>query len=197
MPTNAARLLFAAYHLRVLGVLLMRPEQAFHVRELERRTGISAGTLHRELKRMRAAGLVTAERIGNQVRYAANRDCNIFPELQGILRKTVGLADVLRDALRPLQDSIDTAFIFGSFAAGSEGPYSDVDLLIVGEVGFDALVAAVHPAEQALGRPVNPVIYRAADFAARRDAGQPFLARVLREPKIVLIGQLDESREPA
>src|SRR5262245_22800182 len=98
-----AELLFGSYHRRLLALFLMRPEESFHLREIERLTRIPSGSAHRELKRMERAGLLSATRSGNQVRYQANRRNPIFPELQGIVRKTVGLADVLREVLKPLE----------------------------------------------------------------------------------------------
>ncbi len=121
-PTTPAALLFAAYHLRLLAVLLMRPDQSFHLRELERLAGVNAGTAHRELKRLETAGLVHSRRVGNQVHYQARRDCPIFAELQSILRKSVGLTDVLREALAPLTHEIELAFVFGSVPRVRKAP---------------------------------------------------------------------------
>ncbi|MGK4422287.1 winged helix-turn-helix domain-containing protein, partial [Klebsiella pneumoniae] len=85
-------------------------------REIARRTGLPAGTLTRELKRLAGVGLLTQETRGNQTLYRANRESPIFPELAGILRKTSELADVVADALDSVSDGIDVAFIFGSVA---------------------------------------------------------------------------------
>ncbi|MGE4073690.1 MAG: nucleotidyltransferase domain-containing protein [Lysobacterales bacterium] len=191
-PTTPAALLFAAYHLRLLAVLLMRPDQSFHLRELERLAGVSAGTAHRELKRMETAGLVHSRRIGNQVHYQAQRDCPIFAELQSILRKSVGLADVLREALAPLAEQIELAFVFGSVAKGEEGPGSDIDLLIVGEVSFADVVGALFPCHERLGREVNPLVMRRQEFEQRRQ-DEGFVARVLRDPILPLIGAIDDA----
>jgi predicted nucleotidyltransferase len=192
-PTDAARLLFSAYHLRMLAVLLMRPDERFHVRELERQTGINAGTLHRELKRMETAGLLTMQRVGNQVLYAANPQCNIMTELQSILRKTVGLADVLREALTPLSARIDAAFVFGSIARGEEAVHSDVDLMVIGAASFDEVVAATYDLEARLGRRVNPVVLTREQFAERR-VDSAFFQRVLSGPRIPLLGRVDDAR---
>lgn len=189
-PTTPAALLFAAYHLRLLAVLLMRPEQSFHLRELERLAGVNAGTAHRELKRMETAGLVQSRRVGNQVHYQARRDCPIFTELQSILRKSSGLADVLREALEPLAAQIECAFVFGSVAKGEERPGSDIDLMVVGDVNFADVVSAVYPCHERLGREVNPLVMRRAEFEQRRQ-DEGFVARVLRDPILPLIGAID------
>jgi predicted nucleotidyltransferase len=168
----------------------MRPDQSFHLRELERLAGVNAGTAHRELKRMERAGLVHSRRVGNQVHYQAQRDCPIFAELQSILRKSVGLADVLREALSPLADQIELAFVFGSMAKGEEGPNSDIDLLIVGDVSFADVVGALYPCHERLGREVNPLVMRRSEFEQRRQ-DEGFVARVLRDPILPLIEAVD------
>jgi len=96
--TPLTELLFSRYRRKLLGLLLLRPDQSFHVRELARLTALPPGTLHRELRQLAEAGLLLSERLGNQVRYRANRDCPIFPELASIFRKTSGLADVVAGA---------------------------------------------------------------------------------------------------
>lgn len=176
----------------MLGLLFMRAEESFHVREIARLTGVDAGNAHRVLRRFEQAGLVTATRSGNQRHYQANRESPIFAELQGIMRKTSGLADVLRDALEPLAQRIEQAFVFGSIARGDAGPRSDVDLMIVGEVAFAEVVEAVYPLHERLGREVNPVVMQTAEFRSRtRDPG--FIARVLDGPRIRLFGAADDA----
>jgi predicted nucleotidyltransferase len=137
--------------------------------------------------------------VGNQVRYRADPHCIVFEELASMLRKTVGMADILRTALAPLSPKIDKAFIFGSVAQGKEGPFSDIDLMIVGDVAFDDVVTAIQKPQERLGRPINPAILRPADFRTKLDAGDGFVARVMSEPRIVLLGQADErsSGKPA
>ena len=185
-----ASLLLGVYRRRVLGLLLLQPDQTYHVREIARLTDTLPGTLHKELARLAQAGLLTREKVGNQIRYGANRQCPIFEELAGILRKTSGLADVLLDALTPLSPRLKLALVFGSVARGDERSGSDVDLLLVGSVGFADSVKALHAAQGRIGREINPVVMSAAEF--RRKAGEPFLRGVLAGQKLFLIGDEDE-----
>lgn len=190
-PRDPSALLFGEDHRRLLGLLLMRPDQNFHVREIARLTGVNAGNAHRALKRMERAGLVTTTRAGHQVRYQADRSCPIFDELAGIMRKTSGMADVLRQALAPLEPRIKAAFVFGSVARGEEGPRSDVDLMVVGHVSFEEVVEATYPAQERLRREINPVVAAPADFARRLKAGDRFVTRLMNEPKLMLLGTLE------
>ena len=77
MPKQAIELMFGAYRRKLLGLLLLRPDERYHVRELARMTEISAGSLHRELKALFEAGLLIREEVGNQVLYRANQNCEI------------------------------------------------------------------------------------------------------------------------
>jgi len=184
--------LFGAYRRKVLALLLLRPDETFYVREIARVTGAPAGSLHRELRTLVDAGLLTRAASGNQVRYQANRACPIYDELSSIFRKTTGLADVLRELLAPLEEKISAAFIFGSVAQGKAVSDSDIDLLVIGTASFSAVVEACHVGTRRLGREVNPVVMSKKEFRTKYAAGDRFVSRVSREPKIFVMGDASE-----
>jgi len=190
--SQIVELLFGAYRRQVLALLLLRPDESFYVREIGRLTSVPAGSLHRELKALTEAGLLVRTAAGNQVRYQAARDCPIYEELAAIFRKTAGLADVLRDLLAPLADKISLAFVFGSVAQGKTKATSDIDLLVVGPVSFPDVVEACHLGRRRLGREVNPVVMSKTAFRAKEQQRDRFIVRVLKEPKILLIGDVSE-----
>ena len=187
MHQSLASTLFPGYRRRVLGLLLLRPEEALHGREIARRTGLPAGTLTRELKRLADVGLLKRERRGNQQVYSADTSCPVFNEVAGILRKTSGLADVLAEALAPAAQQLRVAFVFGSMAQGREVGASDVDLLLIGDIGFAEAVELLYPAQAILGREVNPKVFTAAEFSTKV-AVEPFLRDVLAKSKVFVIG---------
>lgn len=160
---NPVELLFNSYQRQILALLLLRDE-AFHVREIARLTGVPAGSLHRELKALSEAGLLLRQPAGNQVRYHANKTNLIYPELAEIFRKTVGLADVVRDALALLARKIDLAFVFGSVAQRGETSTSDIDVMVLGKAPFVSVVGALAALRTRLGREINPVVMTKADF---------------------------------
>jgi predicted nucleotidyltransferase len=193
MPSeNPVEVLFGAYHRRILGLLLLHPDESFYVREIARLAGVPAGSVHRELKRLGEVGLLLRESVGNQVRYCANREDPVFPELAGIFRKTEGLADVLRAALASRAAEIDVAFIFGSMAQGKERVTSDIDVFIVGSVSFVDAVKALAKTKSKLGREVNPVVMPRKQFHDKHAAHDRFVLRILQEPKLFLIGGMDD-----
>lgn len=189
---NLANLLFGAYRRDVLGLLLLHPGESFHVREIARMTGRPANTLYRELATLAKAGLLLRRAQGNQVHYEANIGSPIYEELRGILKKTTGIADVLREALVPLADRVRLSFVYGSIASGKEGSRSDVDVMLVGSLKFEDAVHALAPAEEILRREINPHVYGLREFRAKLARKEPFLDRVLDGPKIMLTGDLDD-----
>lgn len=192
MPARLAELLFGDYRRRVLGLLLLHADRKYHVREIARLTGTVAGTLHKELSRLADAGVLQKETSGNQMLYSANRECPIFEELAGILRKTSGVADVLADALAPLTKKILVAFVFGSIASGKETAGSDVDLMVIGKTEFSEVVEAVHGAQEILGREINPRVYSKKEWDQLRKTNDAFIGEILNKPKLFILGSENE-----
>jgi len=192
VASTLASLLFKDYRRRVLGLLLLHPDKQYHVREIARLTGTVAGTLHKELARLAEEGVLVKEASGNQLQYRANRACPVFEELASILRKTSGLVDVLADALAPLIEKVTVAFVYGSVARGKETSGSDIDVLLIGDVEFSEVVAALYPAQEVLGREINPKVYSKKEWRQMLKKKDAFIKEVMADPKLFIIGVADE-----
>ena len=195
MPKQLIDFIFSPYRRQMLAVLFLRPDEQFHVRQLERLTGISAGSLHRELKAMAIAGLLRRESQGNQVLYQAERECPIYEELASIFRKTVGLAMVLRDGWLKLADRIDIAFVFGSMATGKQHADSDLDLCVLGDVELFDVVKALGSVQDNIRREINPVVMSTARYIDQLAEHDRFIERLDGEPKIYVMGGEREFRK--
>jgi DNA-binding transcriptional ArsR family regulator len=180
--------LFPEVRKKVLALLLGSPDKQWYLRDIGRRTGMAIGTVRRELTGLTDAQIVTKSRDGNRTYYQANKQCPLFPELSGLIRKTAGLADVLQKTLKRLSKKIKVAFIYGSFATNSSKASSDVDLMVIGSCGFGQVVDAISQTQDKLGREVNPSVYPADEFKSKIAAKHHFLTTVLTGPKIFLIG---------
>lgn len=188
-------MIFSEYRKRILGLLLLNPEGSYHVRELARLTNTSAGTLHKELSKLSACGILLSKKVGNQVHYSANILCPIFNELASILRKTSGLVDVLADALSTVQNQISLAFVFGSVARGEQQTNSDIDIMLVGNLSFGDAIQSLHVTQTTLQREINPVVYSIEEFVRRVKANDSFIKEVLDKPKLFIIGTENELRQ--
>ncbi len=190
--TALAQALFSTVQLRVLGLLFGQPERSYQGAELIRLARSGDGAVHRVLTRLAESGLVTVTRVGSQKFYQANADSPVFPELRGLIVKTVGMTAPLQAALSPFADRISAAFVYGSMAKGTDTAQSDVDLMIVGDgLDYPDLYTALQGAEAVLHRPVNPTIYAVKEFSKRKRAGNTFLQRVLDQPRLWVIGSDD------
>ncbi len=189
--------LFAKTQRRVLGLLYGNPGRSYFANEIVRLADSGTGAVHRELATLEAAGLVTVSRVGNQKHYRANRASPIFEELRGIVVKTFGVADVLREVLAPLAAKIRAAFIYGSVAKGNDTATSDIDLMVISDaVTYADLFAFASNAEARLGRQVNPTVYTPRELRQKLAAGNAFATRVLEQPKVFVVGSEDGLREP-
>ena len=185
--------LFGSARQGVLQLLFARPGQRFYQRQIIRSLGLGSGAVQRELERLSACGILQRTVEGRQTYFQANAACPVFEELRGLVRKTFGVAQVLRDALAGLADEIRLAFIYGSVADGTEKADSDVDLMIVGDhLSLDRVVDATAAAQTELAREVNPAVYRTEEFCRKLSTGHNFVTRVVSGQKIFLIGNQNE-----
>ena len=192
-PTSLADALFSTIQQRVLAYLFGQPERSFFATELIRLAGGGSGAVQRELARLADSGLVMVTRVGTQKHYQANPKSPIFAELCAIARKTVGLAEPLREALAPLAKRIVAAFVYGSVAKRSDTAASDIDLMVVSDsLGYADLYAALERASARLGRKVNLTVHSRRELAKRMQQGNAFVTRVMAQPKVWLIGGQDD-----
>lgn len=181
--------LFSRTQQRVLALLFGQAPRSFHLNELVRLAGVGSGSVQRELARLVAATLVHRRLLGRQVWFEANRDSPVFGELRSLARKTFGLTDVLRQALAPLSDRIERAFVFGSVAKGTDTSESDIDLMIIGEsLSYADVYSLLTDAEHTLGRKISPTLYSPADWQRRLDEANAFVTRVRHLPTLPIIG---------
>lgn len=178
-----------------MALLYTNTDESFYLRQAIRAIGLGQGTVQRELTRLTDAGLLVRFVKGRQVYYQANRQSPIFSEMKSLIIKTAGVGDILRAALNDFLDRILLAFIYGSMAAKTHKATSDVDLMIVGDLSFAEVVAALQPAQEKLSREVNPTVYSVAEFRKKLRTGHHFIKTVIQEPKIFLIGDEGELKK--
>lgn len=186
---SLASALFSTTQQRVLGLLFGQADRSFYATELINLTGGGSGAVQRELAKLEAAGLVSATRQGQQKHYRANPDSPLFEELCSIARKTVGLAEPLREALAPVASQVKAAFVYGSVAKRSDTATSDIDLMIVSDtLSHQEIYAALTATSARLGREVNPTIFTRADLEMQLNQGNSFATRVMKQPKLWILG---------
>jgi len=189
IAVSVADALFTKSQQRVLALIFGNPGRSFYANEVIALAGSGSGAVQRELAKLASAGLVTVTRIGNQKHYQANSNAAVFEPLHELVLKTSGLADVLRTTLAPIGGRIRAAFVYGSVARQQDTSRSDIDLMIISnDLSYTDVFAILENASKRLGRAVNPTIYSEGELSKRIRARNSFVMRVLKQPRIWLIG---------
>lgn len=196
--TDLATALFGKTRRNVLALLFGQPGKTFYLREIVSRSGTGMSQVQKELEQLVAARLVLRERRANQVHFHANREATIYGELLGIVTKTFGVADVLREVLASFKDRIRLAFVYGSIARGTAHATSDIDLLVVADLPPSELSVPLAGVGDRLGRKISLVSYSVREFGPMFRGKYHFISAILNGPKIWLIGDepaLDDFRQ--
>jgi predicted nucleotidyltransferase len=190
---NLADALFTPVQQRVLGLLFGQPQRHFQSAELIKLAGSGTGAVHRVLTRLADAGLIAVTHSGNQKHYQANRDSPVFADLQGLIVKTVGVVEPLRQALASKARMIHAAFVYGSVAKRTDRADSDIDLMVISDtLAYPDLFALLQKAETTLGRPVNPNVMTRQEWRKKRAQTDSFAARIAAQPKLFVMGSDDD-----
>ena len=186
-------LISSKIRVELLKILVLNPESTFNINELSRRTGFSIRGVEKELKNLLAGGILRREVLGNQHRYQLDPFCSIYREIKAIITKTVGLVELVKQALISVEQKIERAFIYGSFASGDYGNDSDVDLFVVSELPGLKLAELLGEVQNEIGRAINVSQFTIDEFNQRKEQNDHFLNRVLEGSKIKIFGNKDES----
>lgn len=172
-----------------------QPERSYHLSELRRLTGLGSASLQREINRLVVSGLANSTLQGNQRQISANRQSPLFKELSDLTRKVMGAAALLKEALLPIEQKIEVAFLYGSVAKQSDTAQSDIDIMIIGsDLTLSVLLEQLLPVEEMLCRKVNPTFYTVHEFKKRLSDTDSFVNKVLSQPINELFGNIDDFR---
>lgn len=176
--------LLSAPEQRLLGAVLMHPDQDFGTVELLDTMGSSRSAGSAVLNRWVESGLLVERRVGNQRRLAVNEQFLLYPELRNIALKTIGLTEPLARALAPLAPRLTAAFVFGSVVTGTDTGASDIDIALVGDINLFDVSPRLDPVQHELGRPVHVNVYSKAEWRSARD---PVVAAIKKGPRLDLM----------
>ena len=187
------KLFSSRVRVEILSTFLMNPERELYLREVARLTGEDYKNVSMELRNLREIGLVSSRNEGNLKYFSLNKAFVIYEELKSIFMKTKGAVGILREAVSTKRD-IDYAFIYGSFATGEERAESDIDLMVIGRISLEEVLALIRGPEEKLSREINVSLYDLQEIRKRVKDHDPFIMEVLGGSKTMLIGDENELR---
>jgi DNA-binding transcriptional ArsR family regulator len=170
----------------LLRRLYETPLPRLHLRELARGAHTSAGTAARELGRLEDMGLISRVREGAQVYFQADAASPLYGTVRDLVRLTIGAVDVIRRELAGL-DGVESAVIFGSYAAGTMQPSSDIDILVIGTPDRDDLTERLERCGREVRRSVNDVAMTHDELVRRRASGDGLVTSIDESPTISVI----------
>lgn len=182
------RALFSRTRRRVLGLLFGEPGRTFYANEIVRSVAAGTGSVQRELTRLADAGLLSVERIGNQVHYRANPDCLFFPELRSMAMKSDAVARHVRQVLDKIDGEVVAAVLYGADLREATGDDAAQRLLVVSP---DLTRATLEAGLGGSGRQLRLVLLRPERFRALYEAGDSALLSLLAGPHVVIAGCLE------
>lgn len=186
-----SKILSSKIRAEIFHLLFGTADDELHMREIERRSGHAIGTIQTELKKLLHLDLVIKRRDGNRLYYRANKDHPLYSDIQRLVIKTIGLTDIFRKAFEQHPD-IQVAFVFGSIASHNEKAGSDVDLMVIGNLGLRKLTKILSGLPEQIGREINPHVLSVEEFRKRKLNKDHFINQVIKAPKIFITGNRDE-----
>lgn len=178
----------------LLRLFLTNPDQSFYMQEIGRILGKKPGNFQRVINNMEKEGVLISERKANARYFKANKEYPLYEDMKNIVFKTIGVTGSIKDVLQKI-GSIDYAFIYGSYAKASENYLSDIDLIVVGKCDENKLIKNFDRLEDLLKRDINYKFYTLSDLKKEIKQKEPFLLNILKDKKIMLIGDENDLRK--
>lgn len=169
----------------VLGYMFLHEDAELYVNEMARKFSLDDGNLSRKLKELEKEGILKCRESANVCYYSLNRHYPLLKEYKGIVLKTIGLEQKLRDVLSGVE-GIEQACIFGSYAKGNMDAASDIDLLVVGDQDTLALQKAITGVQKEVDREINVISMGTREYKEKLKK-DPFLKSLADKKKVRIV----------
>ncbi len=174
MSSLLGALITSKTRIEILMRLFANPERRAYLRELAGELAVSPSQVKSELEHLSAGGLLTSARAGNRIRFAANPEHPLFPELTAMVRKALGMDRILESIVQRL-GRLELALVVGDYALGRDSGL--IDLVLVGAIDQRNLADLVAKTERHLARKIRPLVLSGEEYAGLADTltAQPHL----------------------
>jgi DNA-binding transcriptional ArsR family regulator len=152
--------------IRILMSLFLNPERSAYLRELSEEFAVSPSLVKTELQSMRKNGLLTSEKEGKQILYRANQQHPLFPELNSMVRKALGMDHIIESIVQRLGE-LESAFLLDDYAEGKDTGI--IDLLLVGQIDQKNLSDLVKKTEHYISRKIRTLCLTQEEYTGLGD----------------------------
>lgn len=172
----------------ILCLFFYNPKNRYYLRQIQAATRLPIRSVQRELNHLTGLHLLHREEDGNRVYFSLNQGFTLYPELKSLILKATGIGEALRKSVRRLK-GVDFAFLYGSYASGTEQVGSDVDLFVIGNISPKDIHAAI--SQTAPDREVNLTTISKEEFLEKLKTKNHFVQSLVRTDKLFLKGSQD------
>lgn len=171
----------------ILKLFFKDPEKEYYFREIAKNLNKEPSHYQKYLDNLVEDKILLDERRGNMRFFRLNKEHHLYEEIKSIVSKTIGLENELKELVDKL-DNVECAFIFGSIAKREENSNSDIDLMLIGNIDQDALIAMISSLERKIAREINYHIYSSQEIVKKIDEKNGFISNIFLSPIIKLKG---------
>lgn len=169
-------LITSKLRVRILMRLFLNPSRQVYLRELASDFDASTGQVRDELLKLHQAGLLTSNRSGRQVMYRADTRHPLFPELQSMVRKALGMDRILESIVERL-GNLERVLLLDDYAEGKDTGI--IDLVLIGDIDQRNLGDIVAKTERYIGRKIRSLVLTQGEYAQMQE-------RLADRPQLVL-----------
>lgn len=173
--------------IKLLTLFITHPKDEFYIRQIQKLTNANFNNIRRELINLTQVGILKSSSRGNLKCFQINISHPLHDDLKNIIYKTEGLGYVITQALKTIK-GIKAAFIYGSVSKGKEGPISDIDLIIIGDVKIEQIYSQIRKAENNLKREINVDIISPEEWFKRKQKKDSYILDIIKNKRIFILG---------
>ena len=164
---------------KLLMRLFLNPHQQSYVRELAHDFNVSPSQVKLELDNLKNSGLLNCEKNGRQIFFSANNEHPLFPELQSMVRKSLGM-DRIVDSILERLGSLESAYLVGDYAAGRDSGI--IDIVLLGKIDQENLSDLVQKTERYINRRIRSLVMDRHEF-------KQLVSQGALQPRLLLWGE--------
>lgn len=147
--------------IKLLLKFFLNPETSAHLRGLATEFDESTNGVRVELNRLTEAGLLETSQSGKSICYKANTHHSLYPEIHSIVRKYLGIDQMVEDIAKKL-GQLELALISGDYAQGIDSGL--IDFVLVGDVDKNYLQVLVDKTESLIERKIRFLVVSQEEF---------------------------------
>ena len=147
--------------IKIITRFFFNPQTRSYLRELANEFNVSTNSVRVELNQLTKTKLLTSEKNGRSVIYKANQNHPLFPELTSMVRKVMGIDQVIDGVINFLGD-LEKAYIIDDYAEGKDTGI--IDILLIGAINQTYLNNLIATTESYINRKIRSLVLNHEEY---------------------------------